>query len=66
MVDARDFVDGYVIRIKNGGMEVTKQNLAILRVRKNEMGRFLFEGRHWRMDVCVLELTIDKGRIVRY
>ena len=74
MVDARDFVDGYAVRIKNENLEVTKWNLATLKIQENKKGRFLFEGRHWRMDVHVSVVTIDsvmklyraEGGIVRY
>ena len=58
-VDACYFVDRYVAWIKNCGLEVTKWNLATPKIWKNEKGRFLFEGRQWRMDVRVLVVTSD-------
>ncbi|KAL8119375.1 hypothetical protein AgCh_016769 [Apium graveolens] len=48
VVDARDFVDEYVVRMKNGSLElleVTIRALVILKSWKNEIKGFLFEGR---------------------
>ena len=58
-IDALDYVDGYTVMMKNGGLDVTKWNLATLRVRKDDKGIFLFEGRLWQMDVRVLVVTVD-------
>ncbi|KAL8095425.1 hypothetical protein AgCh_036760 [Apium graveolens] len=62
VVDARDFVDAYAVRMKNGSLElleVTIRVLVILKSWKNEMNGFLFEGRHRRTDVDVLMVTIQ-------
>ncbi|KAL8148516.1 hypothetical protein AgCh_005767 [Apium graveolens] len=62
VVDARDFVDGYAVRMKNGSLElleVTIRALVILKSWKNEMNGFLFEGMNRRTDVDVLMVTIQ-------
>ena len=53
VVDARDFVLTYTVMVKNGSLEVTIRVLVILKGLKNKTKEFLFEGRHWRMDVDV-------------
>ena len=58
MVDARDFVLTYIVMVKNGSLEVTIQILVILKGLKNKTKEFLFEGRHWRMDVDSLMITV--------
>ena len=45
--------------MKNGGLEVTKQNLMTLKFRKNEKRRFFIKGKHWRMDAHVLVVIVD-------
>ncbi|KAL8147843.1 hypothetical protein AgCh_005241 [Apium graveolens] len=62
VVDARDFVDGYAFRMKNGSLElleVTIWALVILKSWKNEMNGFLFEGRHRGTYIAILMVTIQ-------
>ena len=59
VVDARDFVRmTYTVMVKNGSLEVTIWVLVILKGLKNKTKEFLFEGRHWRMDVDSLMMTV--------
>ena len=58
VVDARDFVLAYTVMVKNGSLEVTIRVLVILKGLKNKTKEFLFEGRHWRMDVDGLMMTV--------
>ena len=71
VVDARDFVDGYTVMMKNGGLRVTIRVLATLKDWKSKMRRFLFEGRHdgWTLMSFMVTIHSDmriglKGRIV--
>ena len=58
MVEAHDdFVDGYAVIMKNGGLEVPKWILTTHNVWKKETGGFLYEGSHWRMDIYVWMVT---------
>ena len=58
VIDARDFVLTYTVMVKNGSLEVTIWVLVILKGLKNKTKEFLFEGRHWRMDVDGLMMTV--------
>ena len=58
VVDACNFVLTYTVMMKNGSLEVTIRILVILKGLKNKTKEFLFEGKHWHIDVDGLMMTV--------